>query len=248
MNLSWMLPAREGIPVLMYHKVWPGINDHLTITPEHLRAQWTALKDAGYQSLSITEYLDIASGKQEAPPKAVLITFDDGYRNNFTYAYPLLKEFGWKATFFIIANTLDILVKEKAEQEQKMSVAELLQMDPAIVQLGIHGYEHLNMGRATMKEMETELADSIKAFADSGLPFHKVFAYPYGARSQDKQVLKKLKERMEEVGYVAAFRIGNRPARVPAPDIFEIKRIDIRGTDTLNEFKTKLKKGKLKPF
>ena len=249
MNWSWLLPAGKGIPVLMYHKVWPDRNDNLTITPERLREHWTFLRDEGYSILSLQEYLEIITGQTQAPGKAILITFDDGYCNNLTYVYPLLKEFGWKATFFIIANTLETTKHTGIDEaEQKMSLEELQQLDPAIVQLGLHGYAHENMNKINLKEMQAEVVNSVKAFENSRLQFSKVFAYPYGARPSDQGDLKKLKQLMADIGIKAAFRIGNKVSKVPAPDIFEIKRIDIRGTDTIKTLKIKLTKGKLKPF
>jgi peptidoglycan/xylan/chitin deacetylase (PgdA/CDA1 family) len=248
MNWSWLLPAVNGIPVLLYHKVWPGINDHLTITPERLREHWELLRKEGYQALSLDEYLQVATGQKPKPAKALLLTFDDGYRNNLTYVYPLLKEFGWKATFFVIANTLTGGYKEEGSTaEQKMTPAELRSLDPAIVQLALHGYSHRDMGSLRPAEMQEELAKSIQAFKDSGLPFNMVFAYPYGARPAGAD-LENLKELMQDMKITAAFRIGNKVSKVPAPDIFEIKRIDIKGTDTTKQLSIKLKKGKLKPF
>ncbi len=247
MNWSWLLPDGKGIPVLMYHKVWPGVSDGLTITPEKLREQWQFLRQEGYEALSLSEYLDIATGQAPYKGKPVLLTFDDGYRNNLTYAYPLLKEFGWKATFFIIANTLsETTAKEESEIEQKMSLAELRQLDQDVVQLALHGYAHENMSKISLEQSCEALRSSLQAFEKSKLPFHKVLAYPYGARPDAH--FGELKKMMAEMGINAGFRIGNKVSQVPAPDLFEIKRIDIKGTDTLHDFAIKLKKGKLKPF
>jgi len=249
MNLSWLLPAGNGIPVLMYHKVWPGTNDNLTITPEKLREHWAFLKQEGYHALSMPDFLEIIHGRKQAPDKAMLLTFDDGYRNNLTYAYPLLKEFDWSATFFIIANTLETEKQpDESEAEQKMTIEELRMLDPATVQLGMHGYEHKNMNEVSFKELRDEVVNSVKASETSKLPFSKVFAYPYGARPSGSKKLKKLKQLMTELGIEAAFRIGNKVSKVPAPDLFEVKRIDIHGTDTIEMLKIKLTKGKLKPF
>ncbi|MFI5195831.1 MAG: polysaccharide deacetylase family protein [Chitinophagales bacterium] len=249
MNWSWLLPAGKGIPVLMYHKVWPNRNDNLAITPDRLREHWAFLRDEGYNTLSMHGYLEIITGQMQATSKAILITFDDGYRNNLTYVYPLLKEFGWKATFFIIANTLETTKNTSIDEaEQKMSLEELQLLDPAIVQLGLHGYDHEDMNKINLKEMQTEVINSVTAFENSKLQFSKVFAYPYGARPSERGDFKKLKQLMADIGIKAAFRIGNKVSKVPAPDIFEIKRIDIKGTDTIETLKIKLLKGKLKPF
>ena len=247
MNLSWLLPSGEGIPVLMYHKVWPGISDSLTITPERLREQWQLLRSEGYQPLSLPAYLDIATGNRQISGKPILLTFDDGYRNNLMYAYPLLKEFGWQATFFIITGTIDGAVSNDTdEMEQKMNLDELKQLDPAFVQLAMHGYIHEDMSKISLIEARNALERSLQVLGSSSLRWHKVLAYPYGARpGKDFAALKEL---MAGMGIKAAFRIGNRVSEVPAKDLFELKRIDIKGTDTIKNFRVKLKKGKLKPF
>lgn len=249
MNLSWLLPEIKGIPVLMYHKVWPGGADALTISPERLREQWLFLKKEGYRALSLSEFLAIARGEQPKPARAVLITFDDGYRNNLQYAYPLLLETGFKAVFFIICNTLTGKInKNDSPEDQKLTVEELRGMAADIVQLGIHGYDHKHLGKIGIEEAAADLKSAIDAFNGAGLEYHKVFAYPYGGRPKDGVVKADFRQKMTDMGVTAAFRIGNQVSRVPVPDIFEVKRIDIRGTDTLDEFGIKLKKGKLKPF
>jgi len=246
MNLSWLLPEAKGIPVLMYHRVWPGAEDDLAISPERLRQQWEYLKQVGYHSLSLPVYLDIVTGKGAAPAKSVLITFDDGYRNNLLYAYPLLKEIGLQATFFIIGNMLDeIAAIETDAITQKMSVEELRSLDTGTVQLAMHGYAHKDLGKINAAEMSAEINSAVKAFEESRLSYHKVWAFAYGARPAAMSELKKL---MRSADIKAAFRIGNKVSRVPTTDIYELKRIDIKGTDTMEEFKIKLRKGRLKPF
>jgi peptidoglycan/xylan/chitin deacetylase (PgdA/CDA1 family) len=249
MRFHWLLPSVKGIPVLMYHRIWPGLRDGLTLTPEQLREQWLFLKTNGYQCLSLPAFLDIARGVKPKPEKAFLLTFDDGYRNNLTYVYPLLQELGWCATVFIIGDTLDgTATPVNSDTDEKLTVAELKSMDPEIIQLGLHGYHHENFKGTPPAGIEDALRKSMQAFENAGLPYHKALAYPYGARPKDAAALKQVKDIMRQLGIAAAFRIGNRPASVPANDLYEIKRIDIRGEDSLRDFKIKLKKGKLKPF
>ena len=127
-----------------------------------------------------------------------------------------------------------------------MSPAELRQVDPEIVQLALHGYAHENMSKIPLEESIQALKASVQSFENSKLTYYKVLAYPYGARPASGS--DKLKKAMADIGISAAFRIGNKVNPVPAADIFEIKRIDIKGTDTLAEFIIKCSKGKLKPF
>ncbi|MGN6567316.1 MAG: polysaccharide deacetylase family protein [Flavipsychrobacter sp.] len=231
----------------MYHRVWPEVNDGLTITPEKLREQWLYLKQAGYNTLSMQEFINIIEHKLPYPPKSLLLTFDDGYKNNLDYVYPLLKELNWQATFFIIAST----VYENAEEDavsRKMTLDELRMLDSAVVQLGLHGYHHEHFSALSNDEIKNVITSSIRVFEKNQLSFFKVLAYPYGDRPKNKKQFDELKAWMDAIGIKAAFRIGNKVAQLPVKDIFEIKRIDIKGTDTMEDFKIKLKKGKLKPF
>ncbi|PZF74354.1 hypothetical protein DN068_01875 [Taibaiella soli] len=249
MRFHWLLPSIKGIPVLMYHRVWPGLNDGLTVTPEKLREQWSFLRKEGYHTLSLTDFLEIAEGRKTAPEKAMLLTFDDGYRNNLTYVYPLLKEFGWCATMFIITDTLDGTAQSETEAlNEKLTVEELRSFDPAVMQLALHGHHHENFSNTPLKKLKEIMLQSAAVFDAAELPFHKVLAYPYGARPKETAQFDELKRWLKQEGYPAAFRIGGQVAKMPAPDMYEIRRIDIRGTDSMEDFRIKLKKGKLKPF
>lgn len=232
----------------MYHRVWPGMANSLTITPEKLEEQWLWLKSEGYSTLSLSQFLDIASGKvKDYPPKSLLLTFDDGYLNNLTYAHPLLQRLGWQATFFIIGGTLDGTYSLSEGHDQKMTTADLQQLDSSVVQLALHGYHHEHFKQKSPAELKEILQKSLDVFEQSRLPYYRSLAYPYGGRPKGME-LEQLKTMMQDMGITSAFRIGNQVSRTPVPDIYEIRRIDICGTDTMEEFKIKLKKGKLKPF
>lgn len=90
----------QPLPVLMYHHVSPkpGL---VTCSPENFRAQMAWLARHGWHTLSTTAFAEcLVTGV--IPKKSVLITFDDGYLDNWVYAYPVLKEFGQRATLFLI--------------------------------------------------------------------------------------------------------------------------------------------------
>ena len=73
MNLSWLLPVTKGIPVLMYHKVWPGISDNFTITPENLQGHFAYLAAEGYNAISLQQYLNIINGRSAHPEKTAAL-------------------------------------------------------------------------------------------------------------------------------------------------------------------------------
>jgi len=92
----------KAVPILAYHHVNPLPGDMVTITPEHFEAQMAFLSRGGYRSLFIEELLDWMAGKIVLDRKAVVLTFDDGYRDNYRFAYPIMKKFGIRATIFLV--------------------------------------------------------------------------------------------------------------------------------------------------
>ena len=90
----------QPLPVLMYHHISPK-SGLVTCSPENFRAQMQWLKKNGWKTLSTAAFADaLATG--QIPRKSVLITFDDGYLDNWIYAHPVLQEFGQRATIFLI--------------------------------------------------------------------------------------------------------------------------------------------------
>jgi peptidoglycan/xylan/chitin deacetylase (PgdA/CDA1 family) len=94
-----MKPARS-VPVLMYHHVSPSPG-LVTITPERFANQMRGLAASGYRTLSADEFAAYLAGAP-VPDKSVLLTFDDGYLDNWVYAHPALAKFGLKAVMFIV--------------------------------------------------------------------------------------------------------------------------------------------------
>lgn len=103
-----MLPPAPppGIPVLCYHDLQPVAKNDMTNTPANFEAHLKWLKARGYTTLSLDELVAIMKRKKAAPPKSVVITFDDGYEGVYRYAYPLLKKYGDRATLFLVTGVM----------------------------------------------------------------------------------------------------------------------------------------------
>lgn len=100
-------PAKAKIPVLMYHSINENSTNSLIIKPEEFAAEMKWLNDQGYTPLSLDELYGILTTGKNCPDKPVVITFDDGYRDNYDNAYPILKKYGFKATIFVITKYID---------------------------------------------------------------------------------------------------------------------------------------------
>jgi peptidoglycan/xylan/chitin deacetylase (PgdA/CDA1 family) len=101
----------EPIPVLMYHSVAPQITDWafsgLSLEPDVFEDQISTLSSSGYTSVTLAELHDYVSGKGRLPPKAIVLTFDDGYVDNWVFAFPILRKHGFRATVFISTDFID---------------------------------------------------------------------------------------------------------------------------------------------
>ena len=100
-----MSTQHPAIPVLMYHHVNPEGN-FINVSPETFELQMRYLKDKGFTAVHADELSDILSGKVSAPRKPVMITFDDGWLDNWVFGFPVLKRFGMKAVIFLITSRL----------------------------------------------------------------------------------------------------------------------------------------------
>jgi peptidoglycan/xylan/chitin deacetylase (PgdA/CDA1 family) len=102
---------KQKLPVLLYHHILPEKNltddNAFIISEENFATHMAYLYDNGYTTISLEELNGFLYDKQPLPDKSILITFDDGYYSNIIYAYPILKKFGYKATVFLITETLE---------------------------------------------------------------------------------------------------------------------------------------------
>ncbi|HML37411.1 MAG TPA: polysaccharide deacetylase family protein [Bacillota bacterium] len=92
----------DSVPVLMYHNLGYEDGNDGVITPENFQAQMAALKAAGYHAIFFSQLTDYVEHGTELPDKPVVVTFDDGYESNYTYAWPILRQLGMKATINVI--------------------------------------------------------------------------------------------------------------------------------------------------
>lgn len=93
--------SAQAIPVLMYHHVSPAPG-LVTVSSETFGAQMTRLAETGYTSLTADQFAAFLEGRANMPPKSVLITFDDGYLDNYVYAFPVLQRLGLHAVIFAV--------------------------------------------------------------------------------------------------------------------------------------------------
>lgn len=171
----------EKLPILAYRRIsLDGLN---AITPQVFEQQLQYLKENGYYSAILENWQNAQLTKTPLPGKAVLITFDGGYLDFFTYAFPLLKQFNFTATVFIVAESIgktNSWEKAEFEQVQLMGWPEIRQLRDAGIEFGAMSATHQPLTAFSPTEIVREAAKS-RAILERGLGKSvRYFAYPYG--------------------------------------------------------------------
>ncbi len=172
---------------------WPKFRQrrHLSITPKGLLGFIRLVRGIGFRICSIREVLD-AGGPDRLPEKSVLLTFDDGYENNYKYAWPVLEAERCPATIFLLAgkfggtNDWDQAHLPEQKRDQLMSWHQLkrMAMSPWI-SFGSHGLFHRNLPELTIEQAHAELYFSHAVLSeDFPEAYAPVFAYPWGSFSR----------------------------------------------------------------
>src|SRR5262249_6465563 len=101
-NLAGVDPTGyQLVPILVYHNLGPQAKGRLLLGASQFEQQMRYLKNEGYRVISLSEFLEWMQLKRQLPRRAVVLTFDDGYRAFREYAYPILKQLGFTATLFV---------------------------------------------------------------------------------------------------------------------------------------------------
>ena len=196
----------KGIPVLMYHKVSPDTRTGglgLRVPPEDFDWEMQYLKKNNYHTVSLGNVLDYFQSGKALPQKPIVITFDDGYKDNYQYAYPILKKYDYTATVFvvtsIIGKTNEFDVKKHLQPENKMmDWSEIKSLATGGITIGSHTLTHPHLTQISQTEARQEIMES-KNVLEKGLGKEvQFFCYPYG--DNNDTVAKMVKE----IGYRAA--------------------------------------------
>jgi peptidoglycan/xylan/chitin deacetylase (PgdA/CDA1 family) len=245
-----LIPAPKGLRILLYHKISNEQIDGLTIPAENLKKQFDFIRWKGYQTLSFNELFEAVKIGKPLPKRPLILTFDDAYRNFREFAVPLLKAYGFKATVFIPVGYMGKKNSWDNGSDPILSAGEIGELTNAgFIEFGIHSFLHRNYAELDPAGIEKDLDLCIQTLGHYNIPFVRVLAYPYGGYPKKDPYLKaRMKEVFRNSRIQFALRIGNRVNRWPLKDPYEVKRIDVKGTDSFYTFKTKLTKGRRKVF
>lgn len=237
--------CQRDIPVLMYHRVITnedekGVYDTY-VTKENFEKQMKYIKENGYETIN---FYDIKNGefkrRFDENKKYVIITFDDGYRDNLINVLPILKKFNLKVVLFFITDILynkwdtDVEGRPKEKKFKLMNLEEIKEFYASgLVEIGGHTTVHLDMPTIDEHILKKDLEISKKKIEEITKKKIISFAYPWGKNNEKSRQL------VKDIGY--QFAVSTESGSPCFSDnLFEIQRVGIYSKDDMEKFKKKL--------
>lgn len=206
------------VPIIMYHSISvPAPAKRRVVSIQSFERQMRFLKNHRYNVLPLEELAVLIKDKKKIPPRTLAITFDDGYKNNYNFAFPILKRYNLPATVFVIINEVN--------RPDRLSWKEIRAMqNSGIITFGSHtlGPQPLTDIKSEA-ELKSQIFNSKKILEDKlGRPVN-MFSYPGGRFNA------KIRELVMEAGYKLA--VTTSPGKkFPDDDLLALKRLRISST------------------
>lgn len=234
----------QRIPVLMYHRV--GEPDHrrdiYCVHPDRFSAHMRSLAKAGYQAVSIEDFDAWRREGRSLPANVFVLTFDDGFMGVHDFAAPVLEELGWPATVFIVAGKLggqsdwEITIEDPMPPHSLMDVSQLLKLSAQGFSVQSHSFMHHDLTTLNPDALERDLRASRAVIEECLGQAPAYLAYPYGRHNE------MVRSTAERAGFSAAFSVQPGFNR-PQGDAYQIRRLDVLGTDTPQMLLRKIRLG-----
>ena len=230
------------VPVVMYHRVINKSENegiHGTYIYENIfREHMKYLKDNNFSVITFEDLNNIGwRNRFDKNKKYIIITFDDGYVDNYELAFPILKEFNFKATIFLMGESTYNEWDVKADGEKSfplMSVEMIKEMQDYGIEFGAHTFNHPKLNKLSNDEIKHQIVDVKKPLEEKIGKEIITFAYPYGILNDYA------KKMVEEAGYT--FGVATDSGSVClSDDLYQIRRIAIFPNTNLFSFKRKVK-------
>lgn len=240
---QYVLKKKYEIPVIMYHRIIKendvkGVHG-IYVLEDVFDKQMKYLKDNGYQTIT---FEDIKNGEWRnrfnKGNKWIMLTFDDGYKDNYEVAFPILKKYGFKSTIYLLGevkyNKWDVdNTKNPEEKFILMDDKEILEMQEYGIEFGGHTLTHPMLAKLDLEDARREITESRKILNKKLGKEMNCFAYPYGSLNEE------VKKIVKEVGYKFAVATDSGDISY-SKDLFQIRRIAIFPKNNMFNFKRKV--------
>jgi peptidoglycan/xylan/chitin deacetylase (PgdA/CDA1 family) len=222
------------LPILMYHSVTrspPAATRNLSVTPEAFAAQLDVLGGLGATTLTFSEASNRLAAGMALPPRAVVLTFDDGYADFSEQVVPLLERHGATATVFVTTGWIGNGGVHAAGRplDRMLTWAQVREVAAAGLEVGAHGHSHAQLDQLPDAELQAELRTSRALLEEgTGQPV-RALAYPFGYSNR------RVRAAVGAAGFRHAAAVANALAGLQA-DRLAIPRLTVRRSTTPETF------------
>ena len=228
--IIFLLPEPEGFPILEYHQVTDEKLDPVfevyNVPPAEFAAQLDYLQTEGYTTITLQDFMRVVHGKGTLPDKPIVLTFDDGYSDNYSEMLPILAAHNMTAVVYVITNEVG--------KKNYLTLDNLKEMQRRGIEIGSHTSDHLALTTLDKNTQRRQMRES-KIFLEwSGLQTIYSLSYPNGAFNSE------LEEILREENYLTAVT-GEAGLNTLQTNPYELYRVHIRKPRFgLTEFKFRL--------
>lgn len=225
--------------ILLYHQVTASDPSEIHgVNVQQFAEQMRWLHAVGYQTAQLDCSAFTRPKAASLPKQTVIITFDDGYQDAYTQAFPILAEHGYIATIFLVAGLIGKASTWHRADLPRMSMLsweEVCEMQRHGVAFGSHTLTHSDLRTAPAHAIDLELRQSRRVIEDeTGNPVTS-FSYPFGWENSQ------IRSQVRSSGYALACTYRPRYIGGPGPDVYRLQRVAVLATDTLADFQQKVR-------
>ena len=235
--LAGRLNYKMRIPVLLYHSI-DYSNSVISISPEEFKVQMEYLKYSGYKTISLPEYVQYLHSDKKISQKTVILTFDDGFKNNYSEAFPIFKKYGFRATIFLATDYIDNVCSWKMDNSipkfALLSWSEIQDMSEYGIDFGSHSCSHPFLTRLKGRELRDELLNRKITIEEKLKKPVKFLCHPYGDTNELTQRAAK------ECGYIGVFGDLDFSLSNSKDKLYDLSRIGTKHFTSLQDFKAGL--------
>jgi len=224
------------LPILMYHHVAPALpadefEARLTVTTGDLEAQLSYLQCAGYTGITLARLFDAIDGRAALPTNPVILSFDDGYADAFSDAFPLLQRHGVPGSFAIVTGFI-------GSGDLYMTWDQVRALAGSGMEIMSHTISHVDLGTSDDETVRDQLATSkatLEQQTGRAVPF---FVYPSGEpfRSGSEERQQQVVALLREAGYRGALLAGPNSVTQDPATPFALSRVRVSGGEDVYTF------------
>jgi peptidoglycan/xylan/chitin deacetylase (PgdA/CDA1 family) len=233
-----------GIPVLMYHSVSadaePGVPPYYRVTtsPKNFRCQMQWIREDGRTAVDLATALRLLESDPAAARTAVVITFDDGFRDFYTEAWPILSDLGFTATMFLPTAFIGH-ARRRFKQRECLTWAEVREMHAQGITFGAHTVTHSKLYGLGWSDIRHELQGSRTEIENTLASPIDTFAYPYAFPQEDREYVQRFEAELTTAGYTSAVTTIIGRAAEASPRLL-LPRLPVNDADDRSLFTSKL--------